>query len=654
MHVLEVLPLTTLPPQIPQILSYYHDLALLKGAVVEVSLNNRPVTATVIDSYDLDEQKILVKKSLFQLKKINKVLSEKPIIAEWQFKIALWLANHYVAPLGLCLKTVLPPFFLKARYLPILPPIERSENQNRGSSISQSSTSVGREIGTIESLPLWIITRAQDSAGHIKLLLKPDKSGQTLIIVPDGSFIPYFQKEFVNINPFVLTSATNNKDYYKIWKEVSTQNPQMIVGTRQAMFLPFANLKHIIVIDPLHEFYKSDMSPKYWTPELAEMISLNHGARFIALSSMLGIEAYEKSLQAKTQVNDAIKPWTTKISVIDLVSEFKQGYFVSTLTPDARDIIRETLAKKGKVLIVSARRGYNGILLCQRCSYSFKCPNCDLPMRVYQSITLSLLCHHCNHAQPYPYTCPNCHSSQIKATGVAGGQKIFEELQKMITFGQLDHTPILLMDADVTQNQTEEDEIINEIKKEGPQILIATQKIFSYGYDFKFDTIIIPQLDALAVGSDFQTTERLWYHLEKLADFEPQNIVVQTFNQKELLPELARHDYKPLYELELSARKAFVYPPFCRIVKLTYSHPDHKKVITSARTAVEKLKMASIHIKAQDKIKITETSPLFLKKDRGRFTYTIIIKIPKDFPPRDLLRYVPTQWLIDLDPRTTL
>ena len=633
MHVLEVIPLTTLPPQVPQILSYYHDTNLPKGAVVEVSLNNRAVTATVVDAYNLDEQKILVKKSLFQLKKVTRVLSVEPIIAEWQFKIALWLANHYVASLGLCLKSTLPPFFLKARY-----PIEPTN-------LFTSEP--------LETTPEWIITRAQDSAKHIKLLIKSEKNGQTLIIVPDRSYIPYFQSEFAELKPDVITSATSNKEYYRIWKEVSSQSAQMIIGTRQALFLPFSNLKKIIVIDPLHEFYKSDMSPKYWTPELAQMIASSHGAHFVAMSPLLGVTAYEKSLQSEIKVSDTMKPWPAKISVIDLASEFKQGYIVGALTPDARDIMRETLARKGKVLIVSARRGYSGILLCQRCGYSFKCPDCDLPMRVHQGLTLSLLCHHCGRTQPYPNACPNCHSSQIKATGPAGGQKIYEELQKMITFGQLDRTPILLMDTDVTQNQTEEDEVIKEVKKPGPHILIATQKIFSYGYDLKFDAIIIPQLDALAVGSDFQTTERLWYHLEKLTDFEPSQIVAQTFNQKSLLSSLARHVYTPLYNLELSARQVFWYPPFCRIAKLTYAHTDHRKVIAAARAAVEKLKIAVIHIKAQDKIKITDTSSLFLKKERGRFTYTIIIKIPSDFPPRTLLRYVPTQWLIDLDPRTT-
>jgi primosomal protein N' (replication factor Y) len=633
MYILEVLPLSVLPPQVPQILSYYHDTSLPKGSAVEVSLNNRSVSAVVIDSYDLDEQKIIVKKSLFQLKKVTKVLSPQSVVAEWQFKIALWLASQYIAPLGLCLKTVLPPFFLKNRY-----PIEPAN-------LFINSNS--------EIVPQWIIARAKDSASQFKSKKLNLTTGQTLIVVPDTSYIPFFQKEFSNLGPSVLTAATGIKEYYRIWKEVSVNKKGVIVGTRQALFLPFTNLKNLIVIDPLHEFYKSDMSPKYWTPELAEMIAMNHGAHLFALSPLLGVTAYKKLDKGQIEVTDEMKPWTSKLSTIDLTAEFKQGYVVGILTPDARDVMRETLSKKGKVLIVSARRGYNGILICQKCSYSFKCPDCDLPMRIHQGTTLILMCHHCNRNQPYPQSCPNCHSSQIKPTGPAGSQKIFEELQKMITFGQLDRLPILIMDADVSQNQTEEDEIINEINKPGPTILIATQKIFSYGYELKFNTIIIPQLDALAVGSDFQTTERLWYHMEKLGDFEPAQIVAQTFNQKDLLSNLARHHYAHLYDLELSARESFWYPPFCRIIKLTYTHADHRTVITSARAVIEKLKMASIHIKAQDKVKITDTSHLFLKKERGRFTYTIIIKTALDFPPRDLLRYVPTQWLIDVDPRTT-
>src|SRR6058998_2811250 len=101
MYVVEVIPLAILPPNVPQVLSYYHDTPLDKGAVVEVSLNNRKVTAIVIGSSQIQSQKLLIKKSSFELKKITRIISSAPQVSEYQFKIALWLADHYISPLGL-------------------------------------------------------------------------------------------------------------------------------------------------------------------------------------------------------------------------------------------------------------------------------------------------------------------------------------------------------------------------------------------------------------------------------------------------------------------------------------------------------------------------------------------------------------------------
>ncbi|MEK9158108.1 MAG: primosomal protein N', partial [Patescibacteria group bacterium] len=556
-----------------------------------------------------------------------------PAIAEWQFKIALWIAQYYVAPLGLCMKAVLPPFFLKLRY-----PIT-------------TTSSVKPELTRPPAS--WIIARAKNSGKHILSLLKSGNAGQTLILVPDTSYISYFKSELSSLKSAVITSATSNKEYYEIWNQVAEDKIQVVVGTRQALFLPFINLKRIVVIDPLHEFYKSDLSPKYWTPELAQVIASQYNARLISISPLLGVAAYHKLSNEEIQSSNSMRPWSSKLLTIDLSAEFKQGY-VGIFSAQAQESIKRGLENKNKILIVSSRRGYSGILLCQKCGFSFKCTDCNIPMRIHQGTSLYLACHRCGKTQNYPNSCPNCHSSQIKATGPAGSQKIFEQLQKMMAYDQIPKAPILIMDSDITQNQTEEDEVVSEIKKSGPSILIATQKVFSYGYDLKFDTIIIPRLDALLFGSDFQTTERLWYQMEKLADFEPSNFIVQTFHQKELVLKLAQHEYDDLYEDELNTRKAFWYPPFCRLVKLTYSHKNSSKVVTSARSLIEKLKMASAHIQAKDKIKITESSPLFMKKEKGQFTYTIIVKIAPDFIPRELLKYVPSPWLIDLDPRSTL
>ena len=116
MYVIEVIPLAALPPNVPQILSYFFDRRLEKGAIVQISLNNRKVNAIVVSYAALESQKILLKKTGFQLKKLSSVVNEIPQVSAGQFQTALWLSKYYYAPLGLCLKTVLPPFFLKKKY----------------------------------------------------------------------------------------------------------------------------------------------------------------------------------------------------------------------------------------------------------------------------------------------------------------------------------------------------------------------------------------------------------------------------------------------------------------------------------------------------------------------------------------------------------
>src|SRR3989344_928478 len=117
MFIIDVIPLTILPQNVPQILSYFHDQILAKGSVVEVLVGNRKIKAVVISSSPLAEQKASLKKTLFQLKKISAELEPEPQISQAQFRIALWMAKYYYAPLGYCLKTVLPHFFLKRGYL---------------------------------------------------------------------------------------------------------------------------------------------------------------------------------------------------------------------------------------------------------------------------------------------------------------------------------------------------------------------------------------------------------------------------------------------------------------------------------------------------------------------------------------------------------
>lgn len=107
MHIIRVVPLAALPITLPQVLDYFWTDPLPQGSLVTVLVGRRSVSALVLESLDLEQAKMRVKKSGFSLKKITNVTSTKPHASPEQLALARWMALHYYAPLGLCLKTVL-------------------------------------------------------------------------------------------------------------------------------------------------------------------------------------------------------------------------------------------------------------------------------------------------------------------------------------------------------------------------------------------------------------------------------------------------------------------------------------------------------------------------------------------------------------------
>src|SRR3989344_7610821 len=95
MYIIEVVPLTILPANAPQLLSYFFNEKLKKGAMVEVMIGKRNIRAAVATSTPLENQKIILKKSGFQLKKISAIINKDPQVSSKQFTIALWLSKYY-------------------------------------------------------------------------------------------------------------------------------------------------------------------------------------------------------------------------------------------------------------------------------------------------------------------------------------------------------------------------------------------------------------------------------------------------------------------------------------------------------------------------------------------------------------------------------
>ena len=186
-------------------------------------------------------------------------------------------------------------------------------------------------------------------------------------------------------------------------------------------------------------------------------------------------------------------------------------------------------------------------------------------------------------------------------------------------------------------------------------ICIGTQMLFSHRYNTKFDLVAIPNIDSLTTIPDFKSEEQLFYQFGKLRDFEPEKIIIQTYNQNSiLLNSLKTGDYKQFYDRELSLRKIFWYPPFAKLVKLSFKHTNPQKASYEARLTNEKLRMAIIQKRLEESVKVLDPSPAFIEKERGFYIHNIILKILPDQKLDDILRYVPSGWIIDVDPKNIL
>ncbi len=649
MYIIEVIPLAILPPNVPQLLSYFFNRNLGKGAIVEIPFGNRKIRAAVVASTPLEDRRMSLKKSEFQLKQISSVVSEFPQISTKQFQTALWISRHYYAPLGYCLKTVLPPFFLKRSY--------------ETSTLDEKN----KEEETTAKKPLFLLSGAKETLENLLPFIKKavENQGQVAFIVPDASTIEYFYEILSQNHEVVkISSSLSNKKLYEAWKKVASGQTEIILGTRQALLTPFKSLKLVIVDDVLHEFYKSDMTPKYNTPDLARIIANLSNAKIIFVSNISGVENYYRLKNKDYELLDETSP-RSPIQVVNMVGEIKNGNF-SLFSKELKDQIVSAInpaSQNKKILIFSPRRGHSGVLVCQNCGYTVKCKECGTAFRVHKTTDLILVCHHCSRNLKMPANCPNCNSFKLKTAGPAGTQRIYEEIQRLIEMNNLNKIPVQILDTDIVKNETEEDEITDELKKPQTSILIATQMVFSHRYNTKFDLIGVLNADSLISAPDFRTEERLFYQIEKLLDFlpadrhgQPKNMIIQTYNpENPAILTASNGSYKSFYDKELETRKAFFYPPYSRLIKLTFKHRYQDRASYEARVLSGKLKMAITQMGLGQKIKFIDSYPSFVEKERGLFAYNIVLKISPEIENfKDVLKYVPSNWSIDVDPRSII
>ncbi|MGH8721286.1 MAG: replication restart helicase PriA, partial [Burkholderiales bacterium] len=339
-----------------------------------------------------------------------------------------------------------------------------------------------------------------------------------------------------------------------------------------------------------------------------------------------------------------------EVDVVDLREELKAGNRSIFSRPLAAGM-RRALEAKEQVILFLNRRGSASFVQCRDCGFVPECRSCAVALTYHES-EQALLCHYCRRRQPLPVRCPECKGERIRQVGL-GTQRVEEEVRRAFPEART-----LRWDRDVTRGRDSHEAILARFLAHEADVLIGTQMI-AKGLDMPLVTLVgVITADTALHLPDFRSGERTFQLLEQVAGRAGRGprggrVVIQTYTpEHHAIQAVKTHDYEAMYQREVEFRRRLGYPPFGRLVRLTYAHTGAEYSQLQAAAMVRKLTEERDR-RGLPNLDILGPAPAFVPRVRGRWRWNVVLR---GADPVALIREMqfPRGWTVDVDPASLL
>ena len=459
-----------------------------------------------------------------------------------------------------------------------------------------------------------------------------ENGGEVIVLVPEIGLTPQMIERFkgrFGDSVAIIHSKLSSGERYDEYRKVLNGEVKVVVGVRSAVFVPFKNLKMIIIDESHDSSYEFHDNLKYDTIEVAINRMKNKG-KVVLGSATPSIESYfyaKKDFYNLCELKNRAKKgaFLPVTKIVDMRDELIMGN-ISIFSRELKGAIEEKLKKKEQIILFLNRRGFSNFISCRSCGEVIKCEDCDISM-TYHKAKNRLICHYCGKTKPLPKVCPSCGSKFIKQFGV-GTQKVEEEVNKLFPEAR-----VLRMDRDTTTKKDSFEKFYEIVKNKEADIIIGTQMV-SKGFDFENVTLVgIVAADMSLYISDYKAKERTFQLITQVAGragraSKKGEVIVQTYSpDSEIIKYSASGDYEDFYNYEIEERKLFLYPPYRKLIEFEFS--SYNENLTQI-WAEKFLRQMSLDIKNLD-LMVTKFIKLPKIKNINRTKFSLKI-IPKDLP----------------------
>lgn len=451
-----------------------------------------------------------------KLKSILDILDKQPILDKHLLNFAHWLSQYYHYPIGDVFAVMLPAFIRQGRAvainnnnrdLSLNTDILASDNLplNNEQQFAVDSISQAIQKQHYQGFLLNGITGSGKTEVYLQVMQPVLQAGkQVLILVPEIGLTPQTSQRFserFKLNVLMLHSGLTNAIRLKGWQDCQQGTAQIVIGTRSAIFYPFANLG-LIIVDESHDLsYKQQDTLRYHATDVALYRGYQLGCPVILGTATPSLESLYLVQQNKlTELNLTKRAGNASPITLQLI-DARQQKSQHGLTQSLLKAIKNTLNNNQQVLIFLNRRGYAPILLCDSCGWQANCLHCDAHLTIHHQPISLLKCHHCGWQQLIPKQCPDCASNNLDPIGI-GTARLVEGLQEIFP-----KTPIIQIDRDTTKKKDSWQKLYQQIAENPSAILVGTQMI-AKGHHFPNVTLVaIPNADRGFLSADFRSPE---------------------------------------------------------------------------------------------------------------------------------------------------
>ncbi len=447
----------------------------------------------------------------------------------------------------------------------------------------QQEALAGIREGIDQGKPVLLhgVTGSGKTEIYIRLIHEMITAGkQVLYILPEialTSQIINRLRDFFGDRVQVYHSRYSDRERTELWNKViqfagEDNDPWVIVGARSALFVPLTDAGLVIVDEEHdHSFKQFDPAPRYQGRDAAIMLASQLGIPVLLGSATPAMESMYNAVSGKyhlvqlpVRYGKSVLP---EILIADVAEARRRKELKSHYTPLLLQHIEKALKAGMQIILFQNRRGFSLRLVCEQCGWHPGCPHCDVTLTYHKFID-RLKCHYCGYLRKIPSKCDECTSPEIRTTGF-GTEKIEEEIRIFFPKARLQR-----MDFDTTRTRTAYQSIIEDFEAQKIDILIGTQMV-TKGLDFSHVAVVgIMDADSMIAFPDFRSFERSFQHILQVSGRAGRQatrgiVVIQTGRPSHEVIRLAKaHDYMGLYNLQITERSHYSYPPFTRLIRI--------------------------------------------------------------------------------------